>query len=183
MLTLFLARNTVVWLPSSFNSSNAIAMLLLVAICVDRSLLVDTVRDYSVYNFDSKYFQTRVLIDENTNIVIMSDRSLARVHIQSRRHPGTIGSHAGIGIHPHIYNSDNPGTNTDIIRVDTSPHGVEIPTPPADFLIGNGSYVEPAAPREDIGSHPRSRGRFTSLKLPSTGEANRAFSGRHHPAR
>ena len=42
-----------IWLPSSFNSSNAIAMLLLVASCVDRSPLVDTVRDYSAYDFDS----------------------------------------------------------------------------------------------------------------------------------
>ena len=50
---LFQARNTVVRLPSSFNSSNAIAMLLLVAGCVDRSLLVDTVRYYSAYDFDS----------------------------------------------------------------------------------------------------------------------------------
>ena len=59
-----------------------------------------------------------------------------------------------------IYNSDNLGTNPDVIRVDTSPHGVEIPTPPpADFLIGHvyGSYVEPAPPREDLGSRPRSR--------------------------
>ena len=53
MLTLFQARNTVVWLPSSFNSSNAIAMLLLVASCVGRLLLVDTVRDYSAYDVDS----------------------------------------------------------------------------------------------------------------------------------
>ena len=30
-----------------------IAMLLLVAGCVGRSLLVDTVRDYSAYDFDS----------------------------------------------------------------------------------------------------------------------------------
>ena len=82
----------------------------------------------------------------------LSDRSLARVHTQSRRHPGTIGSHAGIGIHPHIYNSDNLGTNPDIIRVDTPPHGVKIPTPPADFLIGHGSHVEPAPPRKDIRS-------------------------------
>ena len=52
MLTLFQARDTVVWLPSSFNSFNAIAMLL-VASCVDRSLLVDTVRDYIAYDFDS----------------------------------------------------------------------------------------------------------------------------------
>ena len=35
------------------HSSNAIAMLLLVASCVDRSLLVDIVRDYSAYDFDS----------------------------------------------------------------------------------------------------------------------------------
>ena len=100
-----------------------------------------------------------------------SDRPLTRIDAQSRRHPGTIGSHAGIGIHPHIYNSDNPGTNTDIIRVDTSPHGacVETPTPSAGFLIGHGWYVESAPPREDIGSHARSRGRSTSLKLSSTG--------------
>ena len=55
-MTLFQARNTVVWLPSSFNSTNAIAMLLLVASCVDRSLLVDTVRDCSPYDFDSEEF-------------------------------------------------------------------------------------------------------------------------------
>ena len=182
MLTLFQARNTVVWLPLSFNSSNAIAMLLLVASCVDRSLLVDTARDYSAYDFDRSEFQTRVVIDENKNMSFLSDRSLARIHTQSRRHPGTIGSHAGIGIHPHIYNSDNPGMITDIIQLDISPHGVEIPTPPADFLIGHGSYVEPGPPREDIGSHPRSRSRSTSIKVPLTGGANRAFAGRHHPA-
>ena len=113
----------------------------------------------------------------------LSDRLLAKIHAQSRGHPATIGSHAGTGVHPHIYYSDNGGMSPDIIRVATSPHGVEIPTPPANFLIGHGSYVKPAPPREDIGSHPRSRGRFTSLKLPSTGEANRASSGRHHPAR
>ena len=79
-----------------------------------------------------------------------------------------IGSHAGIGIYPHIYSSDNPGTNTDIIRVDTSPYGVETATPPADFLIGHGSYVEPAPPGEDVGFYPRSRGRSTYLKLSST---------------
>ena len=68
MLTLFQARNTVVWLPLPFNSSNAIAMLLLVASSVDRSLLVDTVGDYSAYDFDSQEFQTRVFIDENKNM-------------------------------------------------------------------------------------------------------------------
>ena len=101
----------VVWLPSSFNSSNAIAMLLLVASCVDRAVLVDTgtVRDYSAYDFDCQEFQTRVFIDENKNMSFLSDRSLARIHTQSRRHPGTIGSHAGIGIHPHIYNSTTRG--------------------------------------------------------------------------
>ena len=53
MLALFQARNTVARLPSSFNPSDAIAMLLLVASCVDRSLFVDTVRDYSAYDFDN----------------------------------------------------------------------------------------------------------------------------------
>ena len=139
------ARNTVVWLHSPFNSSNAIAMLL-VASCVDRSLLVDitAVPDYSACDFDSYEFQTRVLLDENKTCHFLSDRSLARIHTQSRRHPGTIGSHAGIGIHPHIYNPDNPGTNPDIIPVDTSPHGVEIPTvrnsnPVGSSLIGSSS--------------------------------------------
>ena len=33
-------------------------MLLLVASCVHRSLLVDTVRDYSAYDFVSHVFQT-----------------------------------------------------------------------------------------------------------------------------
>ena len=159
-------------------------MLLLVASCVDRSLLVHrTVRDYSAYNFDSQVCQTRIFRDGNKKMSFSSGRSSAKIHTQSRRQPGTIGSHAGIGTHPHIYNSDNPGTNTDIARVDTSPHGVEIPTPPADFLIGHGSYVDPAPPQEYIRSHPRSRGRSTSLKLPSTGEVNRAFSGRHRPVR
>ena len=47
------ARNTVVWLPSSSNSSKSITMLLLVASCVDRSLLLDTARKYSAYDFAS----------------------------------------------------------------------------------------------------------------------------------
>ena len=51
MPTLFQARNTVVGLPPFINSLNAIAMLLLVANCVGSSLLADTVRDYSAYNF------------------------------------------------------------------------------------------------------------------------------------
>ena len=45
-----------VWLSWSFNPSNSIAMLLLVASCVDRLHLVHTVRDYSAYNFDSYEF-------------------------------------------------------------------------------------------------------------------------------
>ena len=55
-------------------------MLLLVASCVDRSLLVDTVRDYSAYDFVSQVFQTRVLLDENKNMSVLSDRSLDRIH-------------------------------------------------------------------------------------------------------
>ena len=62
MLTSFQARNAVVWLASSFNSTNDIAMLLVVASCVDRSrLVVSAVRDYSAYDFDSSEFQTRVI--------------------------------------------------------------------------------------------------------------------------
>ena len=61
MLKSFEARNTVVWLPLSFNSSNAIiAMLLLVASCVDRSLLVDTVRDYSMRLQRLQFRQSRI---------------------------------------------------------------------------------------------------------------------------
>ena len=100
---------------------------------------------------------------------VLSDRALDRIHTQSRRRPGTIGPHAGVGIHPHMI---PPRTVWK-----SQPYG------PTDFPIGHGSHVEPAPPREDIGSHPRSRGRSTSLKLQSTGEANGAFSGRHHPAR
>ena len=33
-------------------------------------------------------------------------------------------------------------------------HGVEILTPPADFLIDHDSHVEPAPPREDKGPIP-----------------------------
>ena len=139
-------------------------MLLLVAGCVDRPLLVGTVRDYSACDFDSEVFQTRVSLDVNKSMSVLSDRSLDGIHTQKRRQPGTIGDR-------------NSSTH------DTSLYGVEIPTQPADFLIGHGSHVEPAPPREDIGSHPRSRERSTCLNLPSTGEANRAFSGRHHPAR
>ena len=86
-------------------------MLLLVASRVDRSLIVDTMRDHNAYGFVSKVFQTRVLSDENKNMSVLSDCALDRIHTQSRRHPGTIGSHAGIGMHPHMMH-------------DTSPHGV-----------------------------------------------------------
>ena len=58
MLTVFRARNAVVSLSSSFNFSNAITMLLLVASCVDRSLLVDkAVHDYSA---GSTVFETKI---------------------------------------------------------------------------------------------------------------------------
>ena len=63
MLALFKARNTVVRLPSSLNSLNVIAMLLLVAGRVDRSLFADTVPDYGAYDFDSSVFQPRVLLE------------------------------------------------------------------------------------------------------------------------
>ena len=34
----------------------------------------------------------------------------------------------GSEILPYLYNSNNPGTNMEIPRVDTAPQGVEIPT-------------------------------------------------------
>ena len=33
---------------------------------------------------------------------VLSDRALDRIHTQSRCYPGTIGSHAGVGIHTHM---------------------------------------------------------------------------------
>ena len=47
---------------------DAIATLLLVASCVDRLRLVDTVRDYSAYDFARYVFHARVLSDENKNM-------------------------------------------------------------------------------------------------------------------
>ena len=82
---------------------------------VDRSL-VYTVRDYSTYDSTVNTFKLEFFVDENKNMSFLSDRSLAGIHTRSKRQPGTIGSHPGIGIHPYIYNSDNPGTKTDIIR-------------------------------------------------------------------
>ena len=42
---------------------------------------------------------------------------------------------------PRVCDSNKPGTNTVIPRVDTAPHGVETPTPLADWwvLVGCGS--------------------------------------------
>ena len=77
-------------------------MLLFVASCVDRSLLVHTVRDYSANDIVIYVFQTRVLLYEKIIMSVWSNRQLDRTYIQSRRHPGTIGSYAGIGIHPHM---------------------------------------------------------------------------------
>ena len=100
-----------------------------------------------------------------------SDLSLTRIHTQRRRRPDMMGSHA-----------DNPGTNTDIIHVDTSPHGQEIANPSADILIGHGSHAEPALPREDIGSHPRPRGRSPSISKISINRGRKpSFLGRTPP--
>ena len=64
--TLFQARNTVVWLPSSLNSWNAVAMLLLVASCVDRSILAHTVvcnsalKVLTVKHFRLEFLETKI---------------------------------------------------------------------------------------------------------------------------
>ena len=128
MLTVFHAKNTVS-LSSIFNSSNAIAMLALVS--VGCSLLVDIVHSDSAYDFDSCEFQPRVFFYESTKMAFLSDHTLAGILTQSMPHEGTIGSHSGS---KSIHTSTTPTTpGTNIIRVDTSPHGVEIPTPPADL--------------------------------------------------
>ena len=103
-------------------------MLLLVASCVDRSLLVNTVRDYSAYNFVSKVFQTRDLSKDNKNMSVLSDHASDRIHTQSKRHPGTIGSHAGIGIHTHMIPPRTAWTS--------QPHR------PTDFPIGHGDDLQ-----------------------------------------
>ena len=77
-------------------------MLLLVASCVDRSLVRDTVRDYSAYDIITYVFQTRVLLYEKKIMSVLSNRQFGRIYIQSQHHPGTIGSYAGIGIHPNM---------------------------------------------------------------------------------
>ena len=90
------------------------------------------------------------LLDENINMDFLSDRLLAEARTQSKRHPGTIRSHRGIGIHPHVYNFDNPGTNTHITGLDAYfPARCENPNPTGRSLIGLGSYVEPSPPWED----------------------------------
>ena len=84
MLTLFQVRNTVVLLPSSFNFSKTFAMLLLVASCVDRSLLVDTARDYSAKDFIRYVLQTRFIFNETKNLLVLSGCALDRIRTQSR---------------------------------------------------------------------------------------------------
>ena len=139
MLTLFRPPNTVVWLPSSFNPSIAIAMLLLVASCVERSLLVQTVRDYSAYNFDSQEFQARVLIiDENKSchfhLIAHWPVFIQKVGVTRAR----LGHMPG----PESIHTSTTLTTRGQTRISSGliphPHGVEIPTPPADFLISHG---------------------------------------------
>ena len=86
----------------------SIAILLLVASCVDRSLpIAIQYATTTLTILTAKSFRLDFLLTIEA-CHFLSDRSMARIDIRSRRHPGTIGSHAGIGIHPHIYNSDNP---------------------------------------------------------------------------
>ena len=51
---------------------------------------------------------------------------------RSRRTRGGYVPILGSEIPPYIYNYDNTGTKIVIPRVETDPHGVETPTPPAD---------------------------------------------------
>ena len=87
-----------------------------------------------------------------TVFCLIAGRSLAGDRTNNNRHLGTIGSIPRVTIHPHIYNSDNPGTNTDIAPGLIPPRTVWIsPTPPTGrSLTGWGSYIiEPAPPGDD----------------------------------
>ena len=115
---------------------------------------------------------------------LIAGRSLAEDRTYSNRHLGTIGSIPKIIIHSHIYNSDNPATNTDISPGLIPPRTVwKSPMPPIGrALIGWGLYVkEPSPPGQEQESHPRSRGHSTYLKIRQMGEENRVLSGRHRP--
>ena len=55
-----------------------------------------------------------------------------RANAEVPPHTGRISCHPQIirsEILPYVYNSNNPGTKTQIPRVDTAPRGVETPTP------------------------------------------------------
>ena len=58
-------------------------MLLLVTSCVDRSLLVDTARDYSADDFVGYDVQTRDIFDETKNLLVLSDWALDKMHAQN----------------------------------------------------------------------------------------------------
>ena len=49
-------------------------------------------------------------------------------NVEISPHPGRIGIISGSEIRPYLYNSNEPGTKTQIPRVDTAPRGVETPT-------------------------------------------------------
>ena len=82
--------------------SNVIAMLLLVASC--RSL---TSCRYSTrlprlrFRQLADNFGLDFVSDKNKIVSFLSDRSLAGIHTQNKRHAGTIRSRPGVAIHPH----------------------------------------------------------------------------------
>ena len=59
---------------------------------------------------------------------------------RSHRTRGRQNSIPGPYILPYVYIFNNPGTKTEIPRVDTVPQGVETPIPPADFRFDGGSW-------------------------------------------
>ena len=117
---------------------------------------------------------------------LIAGHSLAGDRTYSNRHLGTIGSIPRILMHSHIYNSDNPGTNTDISPGLIPRRTVwKFPMPPTGrSLIGWGSYIiEPAPPGDDRVPSPVQGSFHTHLKTRQTGEENRVLSGRHRPPR
>ena len=66
---------------------------------------------------------------------------------------------------PYIYDSNDPGTKTDILRGDTAPPGVETPTLLADLWLAGGHGA--VAPGDDKFPSPDNR-LFHTCTIPNT---------------
>ena len=88
---------------------------------------------------------------------------------------------SGLEILLYLYNSDNLGTKTVISRVETSPHDVETPVPPADRRSAGDRTENQCAPGR-ISSHPRITNPSIHLQLQLPGDENEDPPGRYRRA-